>query len=138
MQIMLKFNKSGFQKVLSYGVVGVLGTIVHFSTLIILVESFQLDPIISSLIGFIVTVVLSYFLNKTYTFKAGNGNNIILFTKYCVVSVIGFIMNYLIMYSTVEIYSLHYSVGQTVVVICIPITNFILNNYWTFIEDSPY
>ncbi|WLD93928.1 GtrA family protein [Alkalihalobacillus sp. AL-G] len=132
MQNLLKYKKLDYQKIISYGVIGVIGTIVHFSTLILLVELFGVDPVIGSLAGFILTVILSFLLNKTYTFKVRNRNNMILFIKYGVVSVVGFVMNYLIMYLTVDIYSLHYAIGQAMVVICIPITNFLLNNYWTF------
>lgn len=129
---MWKFNKEGIRKVISYGVVGVIGTIVHFATLVILVEVFGRDPISSSLIGFILTVIISYILNKTYTFQVKNKKDTILFLKYAAVSVTGFVMNYLIMYLTVEIFTIHYAIGQTIVVVCIPVTNFLLNNYWAF------
>jgi putative flippase GtrA len=36
------------------------------------------------------------------------------------------------MYLVVTILSLHYSIGEIVTTLVIPIINFILNNYWTF------
>lgn len=133
---MLKFNKRSVEKVISYGFVGVIGTVVHFSTMVGMVELLEADPVFSSLVGFILTVVLSFFLNKKYTFKSTSRDSTKLFVKYSMVSVIGFLLNFVIMYTTVHILTLHYSIGQIIVVIGIPITNFLLNNYWTFQTEN--
>jgi hypothetical protein len=39
---------------------------------------------------------------------------------------------FLIMYLVVNVFSLHYSIGEVVITLVIPIINFILNNYCTF------
>ncbi|WHY76790.1 GtrA family protein [Neobacillus sp. WH10] len=133
---MLKYKKSRLQKVIFYGFVGIIGTIVHFFTLVILVELFGVNPILSSIIGFILTVILSFVLNRKYTFKANSKNQKYLLIKYVIVSINGLMLNSLIMYFTVDILSIHYSFGQMIVVICIPIINFLLNNFWTFKEQT--
>jgi len=129
----MKCNKySNLHKVISYSFVGIIGTLIHFSTLVILVEAFKIDPLLSSGIGFILTVILSFVLNMKYTFKIKNRKKAHLFIKYLTTSIIGLMLNNCIMYYFVRILSLHYSIGQAVVVICIPIINFLINNYWTF------
>jgi putative flippase GtrA len=132
---MLKKN-SWVQKILSYGFVGVIGTIVHFLTLIILVEVFKVGPILSSVIGFILTVILSFFLNSTYTFKGENRKRKYVFVKYVIVSLVGLSVNSLIMFFTITFLSLHYSIGQCIVIISIPVLNFLLNNFWTFSDKT--
>jgi putative flippase GtrA len=123
-------------KLLSYGLIGVIGTLIHFSILVLLVELFHLEPVLSSSIGFIVTVIVSFYLNRRFTFRTKSSNTTVTFIKYTVVSCSGFILNSAIMYCSVHILSLHYSIAQVIVVVLLPISNFLLNNYWTFRESK--
>ncbi|WP_066314439.1 GtrA family protein [Bacillus sp. FJAT-29814] len=130
---MLNSKRIGFyKKVGCYGVIGVIGTAVHLSTLVFLVEVFRLSPIFSSAIGFILTVLISFGLNRKYTFQENTNNSTNLFIKYFLVSILGLLTNSFIMYFTIEIHNLHYIFGQIITIICIPTMNFLLNNYWTF------
>ncbi len=131
---MAKINSVPFKKFFIYGIVGVIGTFIHFLTLVLLVELFNQDPVFSSSIGFIFTVIISFILNKKFTFKTRSKNNSILFIKYSLVSISGFILNSLIMYLTVHVFTIHYFIGQAIVIIVLPISNFLLNHYWTFNE----
>lgn len=122
------------KKILKYGIVGLLGTFIHFGILLILVELFLIHPVLSSSIGFIVVVVISYFLNKKWTFQSENGgyNE---FIKYLIVSCSGLVINTVIMYCSVNIFQFEYFVGQLIVTIVIPLSNYTLNSFWTFKED---
>ncbi|WP_313958737.1 GtrA family protein [Bacillus sp. X1(2014)] len=73
---------------------------------------------------------ISFLLNKKYTFGSDFSYNQLL--RFLVVSVIGFTLNFVIMYLVVNVLSLHYSIGELITTLLIPIINFILNNYWTF------
>jgi putative flippase GtrA len=127
-----------YKKVITYGVIGVFGTSIHFSTLVLMVEFFGIDPIISSITGFVLTVIISFFLNKNYTFNAHSENRIYLFIKYFVVSLCGLFLNSFTMYFTIKILSLHYLIGQVIVVVFVPIINFSLNYFWTFRYANNY
>ena len=129
-----KIKQMNFNKLIAYGIIGLLGTLIHFTSLVFFVEIINLDPVLSSSIGFILTIIVSFILNKKFTFKVKTRSNSILFIKYTIVSFTGFFINSLIMYSTVHLLSIHYSIGQAIVVIVLPISNFLLNNYWTFYE----
>jgi putative flippase GtrA len=132
----LNVDKKQLVKLFSYGLVGVIGTLIHFSVLILLVELFQLDPVLSSSIGFIVTVIVSFYLNRRFTFRSKLSKTTVTFIKYTLVSCSGFILNSVIMYISVHILLFHYSIGQAIVVVVLPISNFLLNNYWTFKETK--
>jgi len=120
-------------KMFRYGVVGIIGTGIHFGTLILLVEIFSIDPVISSTIGFILTLIVSYILNYFWTFASNQAHSKAIF-RYAVVSISGLFLNALIMHITVNIFYWHYILGQAVVIFVIPITNFALNNWWSFKE----
>jgi putative flippase GtrA len=129
-------DKKHLVKLFSYGIIGLIGTLIHFSVLVFLVELFHFEPVLSSSIGFIVTVIVSFYLNRRFTFRIKTSKTTVTFIKYTLVSCSGFILNSVIMYFSVHMLSLHYSIGQAIVVVVLPISNILLNNYWTFRESK--
>ena len=119
------------RKIVRYAVVGAIGTAVHFGILGLLVEVFHIEPVTSSTAGFIVTVIVSYVLNHKWTFRSDRGHGSAL-PRYIIVSVSGMFLNSGIMYLTVHIFGLWYILGQCMVVVVVPITNFVFNYRWSF------
>lgn len=119
------------RKFIRYGIVGSIGTITHLGILLFLVEIVSLNPIISSSVAFIIVVLISYYLNYNWTFKATakHFNSLI---RYIAVCLVGFSLNTGIMFIIVDILHLWYMLGQIISIIIIPISNFILNSRWTF------
>ncbi|WP_374019214.1 GtrA family protein [Paenibacillus thiaminolyticus] len=119
------------KKMMKYGVVGVLGTLLHVGVLVLLVEWLGLNPIISSAIGFLLVLIVSYILNLLWTFGETRGGRSA-FIKYAVVSSVGLLMNTGVMYVAVEWMRWPYVLGQLLVIFVVPPINFLLNYYWTF------
>ena len=117
----------------SYSLVGMISVLVYFFTIFLLVESFHQEPVLSSALAFVLMTIISYSLNKRFTFRTQSSKGA--FRKYLTVSGLAFILNSTIMYIIVHVYSFHYSVGEIVTTLVIPIINFALNNYWTFKEE---
>ena len=118
-------------EVLRYFIVGVLGTLIHFGILATLVELGRMDPVLASTIGFIVTLFVSYVLNRRWTF-ASRVRHRVAFTRYAAVSMFGLALNSLIMYLAVHVFDLWYIAGQALVVAVVPAVNFALNRSWSF------
>ncbi|WP_028551443.1 GtrA family protein [Paenibacillus sp. UNC451MF] len=121
--------------ILKYGLVGLLGTVLHFAVLVALVEGVQFQPVWASAIGFIVVLLVSYVLNKYWTFQDSPSGWKPL-VKYSVVSGVGLLLNSGIMYTVVDWLHWNYLIGQCFVVIAVPISNFIFNYYWTFRKSA--
>ncbi|WP_282939562.1 GtrA family protein [Paenibacillus sp. RC67] len=121
--------------ILKYGIVGVLGTLLHFAVLVALVEWARMQPVWASAIGFIVVLLVSYLLNKYWTFQDSPSGWRPL-VKYTVVSGFGLLLNSGIMYTAVDLLHWNYLIGQCFVVIAVPISNFIFNYYWTFRQTA--
>ena len=119
-----------------YGVVGVIGASIHFGTVILLVEEFRLNPVFSTAAGFSIVVAISYILNKHWTFKIVSKGKSYRFLKYIVVSCLGFGINVSIMYYVVNIAHWSYILGQSIVTVVIPVSNFTLNKFWTFSDSG--
>jgi putative flippase GtrA len=123
-------NKDLIFKFIKYSFVGVICTVIYFLSVFILVELFLTDPVVGSIIAFIIMTCFSFFLNRKYTFGGDFSHTKLI--RFLIVSMIGFILNFIIMYGIVNVLSFHYSIGELVTILVIPLINFTLNNYWTF------
>lgn len=117
--------------IIRYGLVGLLGTLIHFSSVIALVELAQLDPVISSAVGFLLVLLISYYLNRNWTFRSKDGRSRQFF-YYAIVSLVGLGINSTIMFIDVHILKMNYLFGQCFVVVVVPVSNFLMNRKWTF------
>lgn len=116
---------------IQYGLVGVIGTVIHTVILTICVELFSINPLISTAIGFLFSLITSYILNSFWTFKGssmGKGS----FVKYLLTCSFGLLINMFIMYVVVHLAHSSYLLGQLLAVIIVPIFNFTISKYWVF------
>jgi putative flippase GtrA len=127
---MMLVSKELLHKFIKYSVVGCISVLIYFLSVFVLVELFDKDPIFGSTLSFIIMTFISFLLNKKYTFGSDFSYNKLL--RFLVVSAIGFTLNFVIMYLVVNVLSLHYSIGELITTLILPLINFILNNYWTF------
>lgn len=121
---------------IKYGIVGGLGTGIHFAVLILLVEMWSMNPVAASIVGFIVVLIISYMLNRMWTFEDRQSGYAKQFMKYVVVSCAGMVINTLIMYVSVEWLSISYIIGQLISTVVVPIHNYIWNRRWTFTPET--
>lgn len=134
----MRFKSLLQAQVVKYGFVGLLGTALHFGLLILLVEAAGMKPVPASAAGFVAVLIVSYYLNRNWTFRErADGTGWKSFAKYTVVSLTGLLLNTFVMYASVDLLKLPYVVGQAFVTFCVPVSNYILNRYWTFSRPRP-
>jgi putative flippase GtrA len=114
-----------------YGIVGIIGTILHIGTLALLVEQFSVDPVLSSVMGFLLALIVSYLLNFFWVFNTRRKHRVA-GLRYAVVSISGLILSTLIMYIVVDILQWWYGWGALGIILVVPASNFLLNYLWTF------
>jgi putative flippase GtrA len=120
---------------LLYAGVGVIGTIGHYTTLIILVEFWAVDPVIASCLGFVVGALINYVLNYHFTFQSDKRHREAL-TKFLIVATAGALINGGIMYVGVENTRFNYLIVQIFATVVVLMWNFIVNKLWTFTHTS--
>jgi len=130
----MKNRQRAYSGILKYGIVGLLGTIVHIGVLALMVEVFQVNAVIGSIVGFVGALLCSYLLNYYWTFKSTH-NHLSSFSRYLLVSLVGLGLNTLLMYVTVTILKWWYIYGQLSVILIVPATNYMLNRFWAFREN---
>lgn len=112
-----------------YATVGVIGTLIHTLILSFCVEVLEFVPIISTCIGFLFSLIVSYILNSLWTFKQKNKNS---FFKYFITCSLGLVINVLIMFIVVDLLKYLYLIGQALAIIIVPVFNFFLSKKWVF------
>jgi putative flippase GtrA len=115
-----------FSKLLRYGVVGVIGAVVHMSTLFLLVELGLTGPVVATTTGFVFALLISYGMNRIWTFGYV-GSYWASLIRYCIVSLIKLFTDFL---------GLWYGWGAFVAVGAVALNNFLLNNAWTFTHKT--
>ncbi|TSI10710.1 GtrA family protein [Lysinibacillus sp. BW-2-10] len=115
---------------LKYSLVGCICTLIYFISVFLLVELFHQEPLLGTAIAFIVMTVFSFYLNKRFTFGSNFSSKKLL--RFFTVALVGFVLNFAIIFLIVNVMAFHYFIGELVTILIIPVINFILNNYWTF------
>jgi putative flippase GtrA len=124
-------TRSSVQQFLKFVGVGGIVAVVHFSLLLVLVQSWRIDPVVASSIGFVASATLNYWLNYTFTFRsqARHGTAI---TKFFGIAVVGLSLNTALMSVGIELLDLNYIVTQIGAIVCVVFWNFFANRAWTF------
>ena len=111
--------------------VGAVATLLHYATLLMLVELLSLEPVLASTIGFATSAVFNYLGNYHFTFASDRPHAIALM-KFVVVASIGLAVNTLGMYLLVDFLALQYLLAQLISTAIVVVWNFYLNRRWTY------
>jgi putative flippase GtrA len=119
------------RQIARFAVVGVIATLTHLGFLVLGVEWLGMNPVIASVLGFIAAVIISYILNHRWTFESDHAHSSTLW-RYVVVSLFGLALNTVMMTTLVQYFHWWYFWAQLSVLLVVPLSNFLLNRYWTF------
>ena len=130
-------NKIGIKsplvrQLIVYSFVALIPTTVDFSLVYLLTEFAGLYYINSLIIGFMVGTLVSYIAQKRLTFRNGSNKYAPQFSIFCGVSLVGLLMNTVIVFSLVEFCGLWYILGKVVSTGVVLIWNFSAHRYITF------
>jgi len=111
--------------------VGSLVAIVQFSILLALVEFFGTDPLSASTVGFLISAIINYLLNYSFTFRSQVPHFKAL-TRFIFVALSGLILNGVLMRISLDLLTMHYVLAQIISISCVIFWNFFVNRKWTF------
>ncbi len=97
----------------SYGGAGLGAMVAHYGALILLVETGGVHPVPATLVGFVCGGLVSYGLNRRFTF-ATSRTHAEAGWRFGVVAAIGFVATFLLMYLFVSVLGLPYLLMQLV------------------------
>jgi len=96
------------------------------------VEYGKYPLLLSATISFITAVIIGFFLHRSFTFKAQNGNAIRQYVKFFLTSCIGLGLNTLILSLFVYVFNVWYIFAKCIASGCVFSWNFLINKFWTF------
>ena len=113
-------------QIFNFGIVGFTATIIDFVFLYIFKEYFDLSVILANTISFILSVIYNYWASLTFVFDVNKEKdkrkNFIIFIIF---SVIGLIINDIIIWIITEFTNIHYLISKIIATIIVMIFNFI-------------
>ena len=113
------------KQILRFGVVGGLAFIIDYIVLYVLTDIFHIYYLISSCISFTVSVIFNYILSIKWVFDVNKKQGLKEFILFIILSVIGLIINEIIMYLMVDIMNIHYMISKLFSTGVVMVYNFI-------------
>ncbi len=115
----------------SFSLVGVLAAIGHYGTLVAAVELAHLEAVPAALAGYLVGGVVSYLLNRRWTFASDRPHEAAV-PRFVLVAVAGFLLTGVAMAVLCDGLGLHYLVAQLLTTGLVMLWSFLANRSWTF------
>ncbi len=120
-------------------VVGGIATALQYPILIALAGSAGVPPLLASSIGFVVSAVANYTLNRRFTFRSGV-NYVAGLERFSIIAGGGLVLNAMVMAAGTTLAGMNYIGSQLVATAVVLLWNFQANRLWTFsagLTDSP-
>lgn len=114
-----------------FGGVGVLAAVAHYGTLIALVELLHITPTTASLAGFVAGGIVSYILNRSYTFRSGRAHSEAL-PRFLAIAAVGFVLTGVLMAGLTEWLAVPYILAQISTTGVVLVWHYIANKFITF------
>jgi len=121
------------EQFISFGIVGVLNTLISYVTYVILVY-FNVHPQIANIFGFIASVTNAYFLNKYWVFREASTKSKAQTIRFFAVYGMTFFMGVFFLYLYIDLLEISKYVAPILSLLVTIPTNFILNKLWVFKE----
>lgn len=117
--------KKIINQILKFGIVGIIATLIDYLVLILLTEIFGVYYLLSSVISFTVSVIFNYIASMKFVFESKNDNKLKEFIIFVILSIIGLLINTVLMKLFVETFAIHYAISKIFTTVFVMTWNFI-------------
>ncbi len=121
------------RQIVSYGGIGAMATVAHYGLLVALVELFGLAPVPATLAGFVGGGIVSYVMNRRFTFETTRSHGAAGW-RFALVALAGFFATWGLMTLFVEYWGLPYLPMQVVTTLIVVIITFTGHKFFSFGE----
>ena len=121
-----KKNKKLLIQIFKFTIVGGVATIIDFVFLYIFREFFKFPVLVSNTLSFCISVIYNYTASVKWVFDVNKEKNAKKqFIIFIIFSVIGLLLNNIIMYLTVDILAIYYLIAKVIATAIVMIFNFV-------------
>lgn len=114
-----------------FGIVGLTAAAINFSTVIYLVQIWQLTPLVANVFGFLVAFQMSYWGHRLWTFNGTTALHRVALPKLIFISALNFGINESLFYILLSM-NLPYPIALLIVQTVLPVFTFLSNKLWVF------
>jgi len=119
-------------KLIKFCIVGFSGMTIDFGITWLLKEKVKINKYIANSTGFILAASSNYFFNRFWTFNSQNSHIITEYLSFFGISIIGLLINNLIIYLFSEKLKLNFYLSKLIAVFIVTLWNFGMNYIFTF------
>ena len=119
------FNNRLIKQLLKFGIVGGIAFIIDYGVYTILFQIFHLYYVIASIISFTISFLFNYILSIKWVFVAKNKQTTKDFIIFLLLSLIGLLINSIILYISVEYIHINEMISKIIATFIVMIYNFI-------------
>ena len=123
---------SNWIQLMRFGAVGASGYVVNLVVFALLVHAAGIDYKLAAVGAFVVALTNNFIWNRLWTFRATGGNAGFQAARFCVVSLVAFGFNLVVLYTLVEALDVAEVPAQAVAIAAATPLNFIGNKLWSF------
>ena len=124
-------NKAQLYQIMRFGVVGVAAAVVHFSTVVWLVQEFAYVPLLANVAGFLLAFQVSYFGHRLWTFSETSVLHREAYPKLIAIQGMNFSLNEMLYYLFLSLH-LPYQFALLIVLGVMPIFTYLSSRWWVF------
>ena len=119
-------------KFLKFGVVGLSGLLIDFSTTYFFKEIIKLHRYFASSIGFVVAATSNYLLNRIWTFHSSNPHIVYEYSSFLLISFFGLLINNLFLFLFEIKLDIKFYKAKFLAILVTVFWNFFMNYFFTF------
>ncbi|WP_066119763.1 GtrA family protein [Geminocystis sp. NIES-3709] len=120
------------KQIIKFSAVGGLCLTFNLAILWILTDYFKVEDLTATIIGFFLSNLLGFLLNKYFTFKVTNTNIFKEIYKYYAVMTSSFIANLMLMFILVKILHIWVIYASLIVSVIFYVYNYLMHKNWSF------
>ena len=114
------------KQIIKFTIVGGIATVIDFICLYIFKEFLNLNIILSNTLSFTISVIYNYIASIKWVFDVNeNKNNKIQFILFIILSVIGLLINNVILYLLTDRLNIYYLISKVIATLFVMIFNFV-------------
>lgn len=116
---------------LMFFLVGILNTILGYTIIFALMYLMGFNPEFSNLIGYSVALIVSYFLNRKFTFKSTQKRHAEAI-KFITAFLIAYAINFIVLVILFRLFNINSALSQIFAGICYVAVSYALNKFYVF------
>lgn len=124
------------ERLIKFGIVGTLSFIIDFGITFFCKEKLKLNKFIANALGFIVSVIINFSINKIWTFQSTGGDIELQFIKFISITSFALIINSIIIYILNVKIRLNFYLSKLIAVFIVMFYNYSMHALFTFNADT--